>query len=83
VNVGPLSLVLPPVLSMLAPSLSDGTVHVAAGFGAQLRRLQDGISEPSVPLCVFERTATSRREVPVAKVTEMGQVGPFLSPCRM
>jgi len=49
------------------------------------RRLQDGILGPSVPLRVLESTAiaASRREVPVAKVTVVGQVGPFLSPCRV
>ena len=36
-TIGPLSLVLPPVLSILAAPLADGTVHVVAGFGAQLQ----------------------------------------------
>ena len=74
-TVGPLSLVVPPALSILAAPLADTTVHVATGFGAQSRRLQDGISGTSVPLRVVERTAitASRREVPVAKATKVGQ----------
>jgi len=58
---------------------------VPAGFGAQLQAAARRDIWPSVRLRVLESTAiaASRREVPVAKVTVVGQVGPFLSPCRV
>ena len=84
-TVGPLSLVVPPALSILAAPLADTTVHVATGFGAQFpAAARRDIWDIGSATCGRENRHNYLTEGGAGgQGNRGGPRGPFLSLCRV